>query len=57
MRSGPPAILPIVALALAGCSLDDDEHVWLGGAETLQLTRADAPAETYDTRESRAQDI
>ena len=56
MRLGPPAILPIVALAMAGCSLDD-EHVWLGGAETLQLARATAPAETYETQESRAQDI
>ena len=44
------------ALALAGCSRNDG-HVWLGGADTLQLTRAAAPAETYETQEARARGV
>lgn len=56
MRLNYSALLLTAALALAGCSRDDG-RVWLGGAQTLQLTRAAAPAETYETQEARARGI
>ena len=55
-RLNYPALLLTAVLALAGCARDGG-HVWLGGADTLQLTRAAAPAETYENQEARARGI
>ena len=49
-------LVAALALALGGCA-GDQGHRWLGGADTLQLTQATAPAETYETQEARAQGV
>ena len=48
--------LAALALALSGCA-SDEGHDWVGGAETLQLTRSVAPAETYEVQEARARRV
>ncbi len=48
--------LAAVALALSGCA-GNVGHDWLGGAETLRLTRSVAPAETYESQEARARRV